>query len=160
MARSCSTSRSRSISIFTGHRLPTKARLLVVGCRGRVRLPDGAVLDGDPASGHLVELAVGLIVKVARQVFCRWVELGEGFELIEHLVVDAVDDRTHHLLEQLEVEEEPCGVQFPASQRQTNLVIVAMGILTLTAIVAQVMSRGKSRFDRYFVHGLCCPLPA
>src|ERR1700759_5633378 len=113
MARSCSTSRSRSTSTFTAQRQRTKTTSLVIRRPGRVRLPDGTVLDRDPASGHLVELAVGLIVKVARQVLCRWVELGEGLEVIEHLVVDAVDDRAHHLLEQLEVEEEPGGVQFP-----------------------------------------------
>src|SRR5450631_879798 len=157
--RSCSTSRFPSTSTFTAHRPAIRARLLVIGRSGCVRLPDGAVFDGDPASGHVVQLAVGFIVKVAGQVFCRRVELDEWFEVIEHLVVDAVDDRTHDLLEQLEIQQQPGGVQFPAPQRQTNLVVVAMGVLTLAAIVAQVMSRGESRFDGYFIHGLCCPLP-
>ena len=63
-----------------------------------------------------------------------------AFEVIEHLVVDAVDDRTHHLLQQLEIQQQPGCVQFPAPQRQADLVVVAMRILALAAVVARVMS--------------------
>src|ERR1700689_1909605 len=95
MARNSSTSRSPSTSTFP--RLENSSELLVIGCRGRVCFPDSAVFHGNPAAGHLFELAVGFIVKVARQVFRRWVELDEGLEVVEHLVVDAIDHRTHHL---------------------------------------------------------------
>src|ERR1700723_3638994 len=134
MARNSSTSRSPSTSTWPRRR--NSAELLVIGCRGRVCFPDSAVFHGDPAAGHLLKLPVGFIVKVTRQVFRRRVELDEGLEVVEHLVVDAVDHRTHHLLEQLEVQQEPCCVQFPAPQSQPNLVIVPVGVLALAAIVA------------------------
>ena len=49
-----------------------------------------------------------------------------------------------HLAKELEVQQQPGGVQFPAPQRQTNLVVVAMGVLTLAAVVAQIMPRGEA----------------
>src|ERR1700722_7401469 len=95
MARNSSTSRSPSTSTFPRPR--NRAGLLVIGCRGRVCFPDSAVLHCDPAACHLLELPVGFIVKVARQVFRRRVQFDERLEVVEHLVVDAIDHRTHHL---------------------------------------------------------------
>ena len=49
---------------------------------------------------------VGLVVEIFGDVLGRGIEHGEGLEVVEHLVVDAVDDGAHHLLEQLEVEQQ------------------------------------------------------
>ena len=54
----------------------------------------------------LGELPVGLVVEILRDVLSGRVEHREGLEVIEHLMVDAVDDRAQHLLQQLEVEQQ------------------------------------------------------
>src|ERR1035438_3581700 len=81
-----------------------QGRLLVVSSRAGVRLPDGHLLHADMALGQGGELLAGLVVEVLGQVLGRGVEDGEGLEVVEHLVVDALDYRTQQILEQFEVQ--------------------------------------------------------
>src|SRR5437868_4325283 len=77
--------------------------LLVVASETGVGFVEGAVLYGDAAFGHLLELEFGFVVEVAGEVFGRGVERGERLEVVDHLVVEVVDDGAHDLLEELEV---------------------------------------------------------
>ena len=67
-------------------------------------------------------------------------------------MVEALDDMPHDFAQVLEVEQQSGLVQFRAGQSDTNLVVVAVRILALALVVAQVMARGKRIFDRDFEH--------
>jgi hypothetical protein len=69
------------------------------------------MLYAHAALGHGGELLAGLLVEVFSDVFGRWIQHRKWLELVEHLMVDAVDDRAQNLLEQLEVQQEAGGVQ-------------------------------------------------
>ena len=97
-----------------------RARLFVVRRRRCVRLPDGAVFHAHAALGHSVKLLIRLIIKILGNVFRRWVEHREWLEVVQHLVIDAVDNRAEHLLKQLEVEQQASLVELaPASVTRT-----------------------------------------
>src|ERR1700692_536434 len=76
--------------------------LLVVAGGAGCGLIESAVLDGDPAGGHVAELLPRLVEEVAGEVLRRGVDLVEGLQFIDHLVIEVLDDRAHDLLEQLE----------------------------------------------------------
>src|ERR1017187_6380398 len=126
--------------------------LLVVGGDGGVGLPDGDLLDADPAFGGLLETAVALVEEILGEVFRRGVEDGEGLDVIDHLVVEIFDDGTHELLEVLEVEQEAGMVEFCALQDDADAIVVAMRILALALVVAQVVAGGKGFLHGYFKH--------
>ena len=94
----------------------------------------------------------GLVVKVAGEVFGGRVELGEGLEVVDHLVVEVVDDGLQQILQQLEVEQQAGLVEFGAGQRDQHTVVVAVGILALAVIVAQVVAGGEAGFYGDFKH--------
>ena len=48
------------------------------------------------------KLLVGLVEEIFRDIFGRWIQPDKRLKVVEHLVVDAVDHRAQHLLEQLE----------------------------------------------------------
>jgi hypothetical protein len=83
------------------------------------------------------QLLVGLVVEIASDVLGRGIHGGERFQLIEHLVVDAVDHRAHDLLEQLEIEQEAGLVQFGAGQGDADLVVVTVRILAAAVVVPE-----------------------
>ncbi len=55
----------------------------------------------------------------------------EWLEIVEHLVVDAIDDRAHDVLEQFEVEQQAGGVELGSGQGDTDLVVVAVRVFAL-----------------------------
>ena len=91
---------------------------------------------GDSAGGHLVELLGSLLVEITGEVLGRWVHLVEGFQVVDHLVVEVVDRGTHDLLEKLEIEQQAGLVELGADERDEDTVVVAVRILALAAIVA------------------------
>src|ERR1700722_838406 len=103
---------------------------------------------------HLVELEFGLVVKIAGEVFGRGVERGERLEVVDHLVVEVFDDGAHDLLEQLEVEEQAGFVEVSALEGDEDLVVVAVRVLALATIVAEVVAGGEAGFYGYFKHGV------
>ena len=78
--------------------------------------------------------------------------VSERLEVVQHLVVDALDHRAQHLLQQLEVQQQPRVVQFRAGQRHAHLVVVPVRILALAVVVAQIVAGGKIRLHGDFVH--------
>ena len=97
-------------------------------------------------------MAIGLVVEILGDVFGRGIERGEGLEVVQHLVVDAVDDRAQHVLEQLEVEEQSGFVERGAGQRDADLVVVAVRVLALAFVVAEIVAGGEIRLHGDFVH--------
>src|SRR4051794_24731205 len=67
-------------------------------------------------------------------------------------MIKAVDGRLHHSLQVFEVEQQAGLVEFAALQGDPHLVIVAVRILALTFVVAQVMSGGEGVFNGDFEH--------
>jgi len=90
------------------------ARLLVVSSRGRVRLPDGAVFHAHAA--RVTSRDGGWFRR--KNIWPgsrRRVEHRERLQFVQHLVVDALDRRTQHLLEQLEVDEQTGCIELGAA---------------------------------------------
>ena len=52
-------------------------------------------------------------------------------------MVDAVDDRTHDVLQVLEVEQQPGRVELFSTQRDAHLVVVAVRVLALAFVIAR-----------------------
>jgi hypothetical protein len=135
-----------------------RSGLLVVAGEAGVGFVEGAVFDADTAGGHRVELRGGLVVEILCQVFCRWVEFGvEGFEVVDHEVVEVFDGGTHDLLEELEVEEHAGLVKLFADEGDEDLVVVAVRVLALAAVVTEVVAGGETGFYSYFKHGCGSP---
>ena len=67
-------------------------------------------------------------------------------------MVDAIDDGAQHLLQQLEVEEQTGLVERGAGQRDADLVVVAVRVLALAFVVAEIVAGGEIRLDSNFVH--------
>jgi len=67
-------------------------------------------------------------------------------------MIQTVDHWLHHELQFLEVEQQAGVIEFAPLQRNLNLVIVAVRVLALPAVIAQVVSRGKAIFNSNFVH--------
>src|SRR5258706_13587048 len=127
-------------------------QLLVVAGEAGVGFVEGAGFYGDAAFGHLVELELGLVVEVAREIFGRGVERGEWLEVVDHLVIEVVDDGAHDLLEQLEIEEQASLVEVFALEGDEDLVVVAVRVFALAAVVAEVVAGGEAGFYGYFKH--------
>ena len=57
------------------------------------------------------------------KIFSRRVHDIERLEIVDHLMVKIFNDRPQNLLEFLEVEQQAGGVEFPAPQGHTHLVV-------------------------------------
>ena len=82
------------------------------------------------------------------------VEGGEGFEVVDHLVVEVVDRGTEDLLEELEVKQEAGFVELSAGERDEHFVVVAVRVFALAAVVAEVVAGGETGFYGNFEHPL------
>ena len=87
-----------------------------------------------------MELRGGLLEEVAGQVFGGRVEGGEGFEVVDHLVVEVVDGGAEDLLEELEVEEEAGFVEGFADEGDEDAVVMAVRVFALALVVAEVVA--------------------
>jgi hypothetical protein len=101
---------------------------------------------------HFVKLEFGLLVEVAGQVFGGWIDGSERLQIVNHLMVQVLDDGTHNLFEQLEVEKEAGFVKVFAPEGDENLIVMAVRVLALAAIIAEVVAGGKTGFYSYFKH--------
>ena len=101
-----------------------------------------------PASWRLVSL-----VKILGDVFGRGVDGGERLKIIEHLVVDAVNNGSQHVLHELEVEEQAGFVELGAGQSDANLVVMAVRVLALASVIAEIVAGGEIRLHGNFKHG-------
>src|SRR5580704_19760484 len=99
-----------------------------------------------------MKLEFGFVVEVPGEVFGRGVERGEGLEVVNHLVVEVVDDGAHDLLEEFEIEEQAGFIEVFALQGDEDLVVVAVRILALATVVAEVVAGGEAGFYGYFEH--------
>src|SRR5580692_12430919 len=100
----------------------------------------------------MIELVVGLVVKIFGEVLGRWIQDGERLQIVDHLVIEPLDRLFHDLTQFLEVEQQPGLVQFLAGERNPHLVIVPVRILTLALVIAQVMPGGKRIIYGNFEH--------
>src|SRR5438270_141015 len=102
---------------------------LVIAGKAGVGFKDSAVLNADAACSKFLKLLRCLNEEVARKIFSRRIELGKGLEVIDHLVVQAIHDRTQQILEQLEVEEKTGLVQMLSGERDKHAVVMAVRVL-------------------------------
>src|SRR5512146_2447128 len=131
----------------------TRARpLFVIGRYRGVGREDGHGFHRDAATGYVAEARVGFVVEVLGKVFGGRVELGEGAEIVDHLVIEVVDHVLHDELEVLEVEEQAGVIKFAPGERHPDLVIMSVRVLALSLVIAQVMTCGKTVFYCDFVH--------
>jgi hypothetical protein len=144
--------------------VPDGERLLVVAGDGGVGLPDGDLLDADTPFGGLLETLIALVIKILGEVFRRRIEDGEGLDVIDHLVIEIVNDGLHDQLQFFEVQQQASVVELRALQGDVDTIVVAMRILALAFVVAQVMTRRKGVLHGYFKHespdrmrGIRCP---
>src|SRR3984885_8655523 len=129
--------------------------LLVVAGEAGVGFVEGAVFDADAAGSHVVKLRAGLLVEVFGEVFGAGVDLFiEGREVVDHEVVEVLHGGAHDLLEELEVEEHAGLVELFSDEGDEDLVVVAVRVLALAAIVAEVVAGGEAGFYGYFEHGV------
>jgi hypothetical protein len=67
-------------------------------------------------------------------------------------VVEVFDDGAHDLLEEFEVEEQAGLVEVFTLEGDEDLVVVAVRVLALASIVAEVVAGGEAGFYSYFKH--------
>src|SRR5580698_2797721 len=134
-----------------------KGALLVVTGKAGVGLVQSAVLDLDAACGHLIKLLSCLVIEVARKVLSRRIDRRERLKIVDHLVIESVYNRPHHLLQQLEVEQKPSFIKFFANQRHEHTIVMAVRILALASVIAKVVTGRKPGFYSYFKHYSCIP---
>src|SRR6516225_1384235 len=125
---------------------------LVVRSRGCVSFPNGAVLHAHATARHAIELMIGFVVEELGQIFGRRIQYRERLQLIEHLVVDAVDYWPHHLLEQLEVEQETGLIEHGTGQGHADFIVVAVRVLALAFVIPEVVPGAESGLHGNFKH--------
>ena len=74
------------------------------------------------------------------------------FDLVDHLVIEPFDNVSHYFTQILEIKQQPCFIEFGSRERDSDLVVVAVRILALTFVIAQVVSRSERIFDGDFEH--------
>jgi hypothetical protein len=67
-------------------------------------------------------------------------------------MVEVFDDGAHDLFEELEVEQEASLVEIFALEGDEDLVVVAVRVLALATVVAEVVAGGEAGFYSYFKH--------
>src|SRR5208282_3586513 len=130
---------------------PRCALLRVRGCCC-VGFENGDVFHSHSAVGYFAQARVGFVVEIFREILGGGVEDGEGLDLVDHLVVETVDGVLHHVFQIFEIEQQAGLVEFGAREGHTNLVIVAVRVLALALVVAQVVPCRECVFDGNFKH--------
>src|SRR5271170_2659185 len=123
-----------------------------VGGRSRFRLPDRNARDSRAVRG-LANLLRRLIVNVPRDIFRRGVQRVEGRKLVQIFVVERSNHALNYLLEMHKVVEQPDRIELLAREDDAHLVVVAVEILALSFVVAQVVRRGECLINADLVHG-------
>jgi len=117
-----------------------KGRLSCVCGRRSVGLKDRAFRHAHSPICDLRDFLVGVIEEISRQILSGWVQGGKGFQIIDHLMIEIIDDRSQQMLEFFEVQEQTRLVQFYASQGDKHPVVMAMWVLTPPIVVPQIMA--------------------
>jgi AbrB family looped-hinge helix DNA binding protein len=99
------------------------------------------------------EFAVTFIVEIFRQVFCRRIKRRKRFYVVDHLVIESIDDVPHDFAQVFEIKEQTRFVQIFSRQCNPDLVIVAVRVFTLPLVVSEVVAGGKCVFNSDFEHG-------
>src|SRR5262249_28448846 len=92
--------------------------------------------------------------EIASEILSRRVRHLERLQVVQILMVKAVDDLVHRQLQIFEVKEQADFVELLSAQRDSNLVVVAVGIFTLPPITTQCVARGKAFFYADFEHSV------
>ena len=67
-------------------------------------------------------------------------------------MVKSLNDMLHRLAQVLEIEQQSGPVQIFAGQGHADLIVVAVGLLALALVIAQVVACSKRIFNRDFEH--------
>src|SRR5947209_7018076 len=126
--------------------------LLVISGVAGVGFKDCAVLDADAACGEFLESLGCLLEEIMSEIFSRRIQVRERLKVVDHLVIQAIDNRAQQVLEQLEVEQKAGLIQMLPGEGNQHAVVVAVRVLTLAVVVAQVVSRRKTRLYGNFEH--------
>ena len=62
-----------------------------------------------------MQTPVRLVKKIFGQIFGRRIQVGKRLYIINHLMIEAVDDRLHHVAQIFEIEQQAGFVEFIAS---------------------------------------------
>src|SRR5213078_1962509 len=76
----------------------------------------------------------------------------EGRDLVDHLVIQPLDDVLHHVAQVLEIEQQSGLIQVFSSERYAHLVVVPVRVFAFPLVIAQVVACGKRVLDRNLVH--------
>lgn len=127
---------------------------LAVAGGGDVGFENSDVFHPYSAVGDFAQARVRLVIEIFGEIFGRRIDRREGFNVIDHLMVEAFDGALHHLFEVLEIEQKACFVELGSGQSHLNFIIVAVRVLALAFVVAQVVPCRERIFYRHFVHSL------
>jgi hypothetical protein len=129
-----------------------RENLFAIFCRGRIGFKYRYVLYSNPALGSALQSGVRLVVKVFGKIFRRRIDRGERFDLVDHLVIETLNDVPHHFAQVFEIKKQARLIQFGSRQGHANLVVVTMRILALALVISQVVTCRERIFDRNFEH--------
>ena len=83
---------------------------------GRVGFKHRYVLHSHATVGHRLKPRVGLVIEILGQIFRRRIDHRERLNIVDHLVIEALDDVLHDLAQIFEIEQQAGLVEFlPAS---------------------------------------------
>src|SRR5580704_17988328 len=104
-----------------------------IPCEGRVRLPNHCV-------GHsrtwrqILYLTEYLVIEIFGQVFRGWIDGREWLQVVNELMIQALDDFPDYLLEVRKIHQQADAVQLRTLQRDLHAVIVSVDVFTLSLI--------------------------
>ena len=131
-------------------------RLAVASCRD-IGFEDSGIFYFHPAIGYGGQMLVGFVVEILRQIFRGRFNYREGLDFVDHLVIETFDGVLHHIFQVFEIEQQAGFVELRSRQGHADLVVVAVRILALAFVVAEVVSGGECVFYGYFVHEIGWP---
>src|SRR5206468_318589 len=113
---------------------------------------DRAVLHMHAATRLLNELLARLLVEVAGEILGRGVDLGEGWQFVDHLMVQVIDDGPEERFENLEVKQQAGFIKLRTGKGDEHAIVVPVRVLALAMVVAQEMARREPCFYCDFKH--------
>jgi hypothetical protein len=95
---------------------------------------------------------------MASDVFGRWIDTLETFQLVQKAVIQLVEDFLCGLLEELKINQYAVMGQVLTGHADLNLPVVPVKLLALAVKLPQLVSCGHLRDDLQFIHRSSPPL--
>ena len=103
------------------------------------------------ADAVVADAGVQVLQKITGKIFGRRIELlVEGRQFVQIAVIEIFNDLVGRFLEIAEIDKQADVIQFLAAGKDLDLVIVAMQVLALPFVAAQLVGGGEIAFDHYF----------